>query len=360
MYSPGVKKFGKRVLQIGLPAIILALFIYQVKKNWAELTAYTFQLNPWLLALAFLGFMLQELSYGLIWQTILIRLGSNLGLRTCLRIYLASEFVRYIPGNVWHVLTRILWVGKYGVSRPVAFASMAIELITKLAAGILVFSVSLLFWQDFGKLGSLLHGSLLDILGIASIIALFIGLHPRILNGVLNWALLRMKREPIQLTLCYSDILFITLAWCASWIVAGTAFYVLLLALWPAAPIVAWPICIGIYAIAWDIGFVSFFTPSGLGIREAAIVALFALALPLPTGLASIMALLSRLVSTLAEAVCVSIAYLSGGKQEFNIQQATQVRPLQIHDGNNEKTGGEILSTEIPTSVPVEGGVKGE
>ena len=360
MYRTGVKKYGKRVLQIGLPVIILALFVYQLKKNWADLTAYTFQLNPWLLALAFLGFMLQELSYGLIWRAVLARLGSHLGLRTCLRIYLASEFVRYIPGNVWHVLTRILWVGKYGVSRPIAFASMAIELITKLAAGILVFSISLLFWQDVGKVGSLLRGSLLDILGVASIIALFIGLHPRILNGVFNWALRRMKREPIQLTLRYSDILFITLAWCVSWIVAGTAFYILLLALWPAAPFVAWPICIGIYAIAWDIGFVSFITPSGLGIREAAIVALFALALPLPTGLASTMALLSRLVSTIAEVVCVSIAYLSGGKQELNIQQDPQVRPSQIKDVNNEKPGLEILSTEISTSIPVEGGVTGE
>jgi uncharacterized membrane protein YbhN (UPF0104 family) len=304
--------------------------------------------------------MLQELSYGLIWRSVLARLGSRLGLRLCLRIYLASEFVRYIPGNVWHVLTRILWVGKYGVSRPVAFASMTIELITKLAAGLLVFSISLLFWQDFGKVGSLLRGSLVDILGIASIIALFIGLHPRFLNSVLNWALLRMKREPIQLTLRYSDILFITLAWCASWIVAGTAFYVLLLALWPAAPLLAWPICIGIYAIAWDIGFVSFITPSGLGIREAAIVALFALALPLPAGLASIMALLSRLVSTLAEAVCVSIAYLSGGKQVLNIQQDTQVRPLPTEVANNEKPGLEILSTETSTSKPVEGGVTGE
>jgi uncharacterized membrane protein YbhN (UPF0104 family) len=360
MRRTGVKKFGKRVLQIGLPVIILALFLYQVKKNWADLSAYTFQWNPWLLALAFLGFMLQELSYGLIWRSVLARLGSRLGLRLCLRIYLASEFVRYIPGNVWHVLTRILWVGKYGVSRPVAFASMAIELITKLAAGLLVFSISLLFWQDFGKVGSLLRGSLVDILGVASIIALFTGLHPRFLNGVLNWALLRMKREPIQLTLRYNDILFITLAWCASWIVAGTAFYVLLLALWPAAPLVAWPICIGIYAIAWDIGFVSFITPSGLGIREAAIVALFALALPLPAGLASIMALLSRLVSTLAEAVCVSIAYLSGGKQVFNIQQDAQVHPLLTEDANNEKPGLEILSTEISTSKPVEGGVTGE
>jgi uncharacterized membrane protein YbhN (UPF0104 family) len=360
MHRPGVRKFGKRILQIGLPVVILALFLYQVKKNWADLTAYTFQWNPWLLALAFLGFMLQELSYGSIWRSILARLDSKLGLRVCLRIYLASEFVRYIPGNVWHVLTRMLWVGKYGVSRPVAFASMAIELITKLAAGLLVFSVSLLFWQDYGKFSSLLRGSLVDILGVASIIALFIGLHPRVLNGVLNWALRRMKREPIQLTLRYSDILFITLAWCVSWIVAGLAFYVLLLALWPDAPLVALPICIGIYAFAWDIGFVSFFTPSGLGVREAAIVALFALALPLPAGLASIMALLSRFVSTLAEVVCVSIAYLSGGKQVINIQQDAQVRPLLQEDTNNEKPELEKLSTEISTSVPVERGVTSE
>src|SRR5919108_501336 len=157
MHRTGVKKIGKRVLQIGLPVIILALFLYQVKKNWADLSAYTFQWNPGLLVLAFLGFMLQELSYGLIWRSVLARLGSRLGLRLCLRIYLASEFVRYIPGNVWHVLTRILWVGKYGVSRPVAFASMTIELITKLAAGLLVFSASLLFWSDIGAIQTLLH-----------------------------------------------------------------------------------------------------------------------------------------------------------------------------------------------------------
>src|SRR5712691_6670082 len=170
MHRPGFKKFGKRVLQIGLPVLILALFVYQVKKNWADLTVYTFQLNPWLLALAFFGFMLQELSYGLIWRAVLARLGSHLGLRTCLRIYLASEFVRYIPGNVWHVLTRILWVGRYGVSRPIAFASMTVELITKLAAGVLIFAVSLLFWHDFGAIGSLLHGSLVVALGLVTIL----------------------------------------------------------------------------------------------------------------------------------------------------------------------------------------------
>ena len=358
MHTSTLKKIGKRVLQIGLPVVILVLFLQQVRNNWSQLTAHTFQWNPWLLALAFLGFMLQELSYGLIWQNILARLGARLGLRVCLRIYLASEFVRYIPGNVWHVLTRILWVSKYGVSRPVAFASMTIELVTKIAAGVLVFSASLLFWRDFGAIGSVLHGPLVDILGIASIVALLVILHPRVLNGLLNQALRLLKRDPVRLGLRYRDILLITLAWCASWFVAGCAFYVLLLALWPSAPLAALPICIGIYALAWDIGFVSFITPSGLGFREAAIVGLFALALPLPAGLVTIMALLSRFVSTIAEVICVSIAYLSGGNQVRALQQGTQTHSLE--ETNKEIRDSGTIPAEVSAGVPVEGGTMGE
>ena len=304
----------QKILQIAVPLLIVVFFLGQVKNDWSQLTAHTFQWNAWLLALAFLGFMLQELSYGLIWQSVLARLGHRLDLRLCLRIYLASEFVRYIPGNVWHVITRILWVGKYGVSRPIAFAGMTVELITKLAAAALVFALSLLFWHDLGAVGSLLHGTLVVVVGIGTMLALLVVLYPRVLNGLLNLALRLLKRDPVMLTLRYSDILFITLAWCVSWLVAGCAFYVLLLALWPAAPLAALPICIGIYAIAWDVGFVSFITPSGLGFREAAIVGLFALSLPLPAGLGIVIAFLSRLVSTLAELLCVGVAYLASRK----------------------------------------------
>src|SRR5258706_16285847 len=168
MQRPALKKFAKRLFKIGLPLAILAGFLYQVRNDWSNLTAHAFQWNPWLLALAFLGFLLQELSYGLIWQSILARLRSRLDLRTSLRIYLSSEFVRYIPGNVWHVLTRILWVSKYGVSRPIAFASMTIELITKLAAGFLVFSASLFFCWEFWALWLLPNGPRGGIFGRAS------------------------------------------------------------------------------------------------------------------------------------------------------------------------------------------------
>jgi uncharacterized membrane protein YbhN (UPF0104 family) len=331
-------KIGKRVLQIGLPLVILALFILSVQRNWNELTSYKFEWNPWFLALGFLGFLLQELSYGLIWRKVLMRLGAQLDLRAALRIYLASEFVRYIPGNVWHVLTRILWVNKYGVSRPVAFASMTVELITKLAAGALIFALSLLFWSDIGAIQKLLHGTPIVLgLGIALTLGLLVGLHPRVLNGVMSFGLRLLKRDPVVLTLRYGDILLITLYWLVSWAIAGTAFYLLLLSLLPAVPISVLPVCIGIYAIAWDIGFVSFITPSGLGFREGAIVGLFALAIPfVPGTIAGILALFSRLVSTVAELVCVSIAYVSGGKQV----------PVGSSDEAN-----------VPSGVSVQGGV---
>lgn len=349
MKMPAFKKIARRVLQIGVPLLILVFFLNQIKDDWGKLTAHAFQWNPWLLGLAFLGFVLQELSYGLIWQAVLRRLGHRLDLRVCLRIYLASEFVRYIPGNVWHVITRILWVGKYGVSRPIAFASMTVELITKLVAGAFVFALSLLFWQDLGTidrgptvLGALVDGRLIVVAGVGIMLVLLAVLYPPVLNGLLNVALRLLKRTPVVLTVRYRDVLLVTLAWCASWLVAGTGFYVLLLALWPGTPLVALPICIGIYAIAWDIGFVSFITPSGLGFRELAIAGLFAVALPLPAGLGLVVALLSRVVSTVAELVCVSIAYLSGGGKVREVQQeGAEISPMMMDaSGRNAVEGG--------------------
>ncbi len=338
MQKSNIIKIGKRVLQIGLPIAIAGFFINFISGQWKQLMAHPFQWNPWLIGLAFVGFLLQELSYGLIWQAVLARLGSRLNLRTALRIYLASEFVRYIPGNVWHVLARILWVGKYGVSRPIAFASMTVELITKLAAGAFIFACSLLFWGGIGTIRTLLLGKSLIVAGsILILLALFVVLHPRVLSGLLNTALRLLKRDPIVLTLRYSDILLVTSAWCVSWIIAGTAFYILTLALWPALPIAALPICIGIYAIAWDIGFVSFITPSGLGFREVTISGLFVLSLSvLPLALGSIIAILSRVVSTFAELVCVSIAYLAGRQQMRAMQQeqlAKSSTPLPVEGG---------------------------
>jgi uncharacterized membrane protein YbhN (UPF0104 family) len=348
MQKASMMKIGKRVLQIVLPVAILGFLIYYSKNDWAELASAQLHLNWWLLALSFVGFLLQELSYGLIWRSVLQKLGYTLDLRPSLRIYLGSEFVRYIPGNVWHVLTRVLWVGKYGVPRPIAFASMVVELTTKLAAGALIFALSLLFWGDIGVVSKLLHGTpVIMFVGGLTAVALLVVLHPRVLNGSLNFALRLLKREPVVLTLRYGNILAVTLYWCASWFIAGCAFYVLLLALWPTAPLLLLPICIGIYAIVWDIGFLSFVTPSGLGARELSMVGLFALVLP-SLGFAPLLAVLSRVVSTLAELLCVSVAYFSGGRPVQEIQQEQRKQQEQAAAAEEQEVADVSTSDAFP------------
>jgi uncharacterized membrane protein YbhN (UPF0104 family) len=181
-------------------------------------------------------------------------------------------------------------------------------------------------------------------------------LHPRVLNGLLNLALRLLKREPIVLSLRYSDILLVTIAWCASWFVAGCAFYVMLLALWPATPLAALPICIGIYAIAWDFGFVTFITPSGLGFRELAIGVLFTLALAsVPGGIVAVIALLSRVVSTFAELLCVGIAYLSGGSQLRAVQQEQASTQNVISEDHVKQVENKASATDVSAKLVEKG-----
>src|SRR5262249_27823645 len=123
----------------------------------------------------------------------------------------------------------------------------------------------------------------------------------------------------------YRDVLLVCLYWCGSWVIGGCAFYALVQGTTGAgglaasaataggagSGLVVLVLCVGIYALGWDIGFLSFLTPSGLGFREAAIVLLLGLSLVTPNAaLATVLAFLSRILSTLAELLCVGVAHL--------------------------------------------------
>ncbi len=308
----------KRLIGLVVVAVILALLGLDIAQSWNTLANYHWQVSVPLVALAFVMLCAQTLSYPLIWRSILRRLGQRLSLPKSVRIYLASEFVRYIPGNVWHVLTRILWVEREGVPKSIGFISMMVELVTKIAGAALVFAVTLLFWPHIEAVGQVFGGQSALLIGIVGIVALLALLQPRLLNWCLYRALKLLRKPPITVPMRYRDVLAVTLWWCVSWMIGGLAFYLLLLGIsgtgaaggiGPA--LLTLVLCIGIYALGWDIGFLSFITPSGLGFREAAIILLLGLAAVTPTvALATVIAFLSRILTTLAELLCVSGAHI--------------------------------------------------
>jgi uncharacterized membrane protein YbhN (UPF0104 family) len=287
---------------VALIALFLSLNLW---KSWGKLSHYHWHVISWLLVLAGAGYIAQELTYPFVWQVILVRLHVPLPWRKSVRIYLGSEVVRYIPGNVWHVLTRVLWAERAGVPRALGFTSMVLELATKIAAAAIVFAATLLFWRNTGVVGQ----GWVFLVGTIVLPLLLLALHPRLLGTGLNLGLRLLRRQPLHLPLCYGDVLVVIGCWAANWCIGGAAFYALAAAVTPL-PLAALPMCIGIYAIAWDVGFLSFITPSGLGFREGVVILLLPLAgltSPGATGVAvaTVIAFLSRIFATLAEAVCV-------------------------------------------------------
>src|SRR5262249_35238581 len=159
----------------------------------------------------------------------------------------------------------------------------------------------------------------LPAIGAVGVPLLLLGLHPRLLKGTLNFALRKLKRPPVTFALRYRDVLLVTLYWSLSWILAGSGFYLLVRALTAAPlPATALLIAIGIYAIGWDVGFLTFVTPSGLGFREVVIASLVAGALLGSLGAAAlavgtVVAFAARLLSTGAELLCIAGAHAIPG-----------------------------------------------
>lgn len=307
----------KRLVTVVVLALIAVFLGTGVWSSWSKLSHYHWQVQWWLFIAAFLLLVTQELSYAFIWRDILARLGSKLDIVSSQRIYLGAEFVRYIPGNVWHVITRVLWAEQRGVSKSVGFASMVVELATKITGAALIFVLSLFFWPSVGALTSRLdipHGVI--IISAAILIPVLLGgLYPPVLEATLNFLLRKLGREPVRITVHYGDILLVTLFWMVSWLIAGFGFYLLIdsiagISLSPSGLAVA----IGIYAIGWDIGFVSFVTPSGLGFREATIILLLTASNLVPSvAIATVLAFVARLLATASEVLCITIAHLAPG-----------------------------------------------
>ena len=313
----GAFKRHKRLVQAVVLLLIAVFLGTALARSWRYLQGYSWHVNWGLFVLAFALLVGQEITYGFIWRAILGRMGSRLDPLAAQRIYLSAEFVRYIPGNVWHIITRVMLAEQKGVAKTTGFASMVVELATKISAAALVFAVSLLFWADTtGLFARLPHDSPL-VIGAILIPLLLLGLHPRLLRGALNFGLRKLGRDPVGFNLRYRDVLIITLYWALSWLVAGVGFYLLVRSVvsgpLPVTGVAAIIIGAGIYALGWDIGFVSFITPSGIGFREAAIAVLVVAAGFAPVSLGIIIAFLARLFNTGAELLCIAGAHLIRG-----------------------------------------------
>jgi len=296
----------RRLVQWVVIALVVGFWAWFVARNGAALAAYPWQVDPAALLLAAGASALYFLGLALGWTLLLRRMGEPMPWVQGARIWFSSTFMRYVPGNVWHVVGRVVLGGAADASKTRVLVSATVEQVLTVLAAVIVFAFSLPFWPgtvNQPEAAALPTGTwwlLLALVPLGLVV-----LHPAVLGRMLNLALRLVRRPPLDLGLRYLDILLLLAWYTATTVFSGLSLCLVVAGLTPL-PWAHWPLVAGVAAGAWAIGYLSFLTPTGLGVREGVMVALLALIVPLPV--ATVASLLARLVSSLGEAAWVVTA----------------------------------------------------
>jgi uncharacterized membrane protein YbhN (UPF0104 family) len=286
--------------------IVVAIFVFlgkMVWDNWNQVkdTSFTFEVYP--LVLSTLIFAFSYLIQVWAWYLITLKLGIALSLPETIKTWFYSQLGKYLPGKVWLLLGRFYFYESKGKSKKTISVALYFEMVTMIAAAGLIFLAALIFYREIGLFNSWNPSGWLVLLSLLG----FVSLHPRVLQKILNWILVQFQRETISLTISYSNILWILFICIVSWVVGGIGFYLFIDAVYPVAPQYILFLT-GALAISSTLGLIAIFAPSGLGVREGALV--YLLSLMMATPVAVILSILTRIWMTLIEIALIGMVYL--------------------------------------------------
>jgi uncharacterized membrane protein YbhN (UPF0104 family) len=298
--------------------IIFAIFVFlgkMVWNNWNQVKDTPFTLQPFPLILSTLIFAFTYFIQTWVWYLITLKLKIALSPSETLKTWFYSQLGKYLPGKIWLLLGRFYYYESRGKSKKSISVALYFETVTVIIAGGLIFLAALIFHREIRLFYSWRHPGWLILLFLLG----FIFLHPRVLQKILNWTLVQFKREPVSLSISYLDVLWILFVCIISWVIGGVGFYLFVDSVYPVAPQYILFLT-GALAISSTLGLIAIFAPSGLGVREGALVYLLLFMMPSPV--AVIIAVLTRIWMTLIEIGLIGMVYLLGQLQQRKKRKA--------------------------------------
>jgi uncharacterized membrane protein YbhN (UPF0104 family) len=297
---------AKKTLIRSAQIVIIVLIFYFLAKaliaNWSQVKDFNWQFDYPLLIISFLLQIMALAWLVKVWGWVLRHTGSSISYLKLFKVWFFSNLGRYLPGKVWQFLGMVYMLEKRGVptrnSFSTAILAQSFSVISGLSIAFLFLGVNL-YSQFFSE-----NPGLIAVMVLFGIFVLVIIFYPKLLAKVINLGLGILKREKISLDITTKDVIIYILAYSVSWLLFGLAFLVFIKAM-AAASFGMYPTLTGAFAFAFNIGFLALFVPGGIGVREGILVLLLSSLFPVP--IATLIALLARIWSTVAELICFGI-----------------------------------------------------
>jgi hypothetical protein len=244
-----LKNSAIRSFQI-ITIVIISIYFINMCKSVSALSISFSSHNIWSIVLSVgllsVGFFLLPMPTFFLLQSV----GKTISFVSSMKIFFFSEVGKYLPGKVWVAVGRIMMYSKMGVERERGIFILILEL------SVMIFT-AIIFP---GKI--ILHYITLK----PTILAIFLSAIP-VLLFLIIWkyhiTVEKIKKYTIQFTIP-AVIIFISFTF--FWFILGCAFQCLIY-YFTQINIGSFQ-AMQIFSASWVVGFLAFFMPVGLGVRE--------------------------------------------------------------------------------------------
>jgi len=210
--------------------------------------------------ISFLMILIAKVLLALNMQLVLNKYHIILPFKKAFAIYNKTQLAKYIPGLIWQFVGRIGIMKELGVDNRIIRDSLITEVIWILSSAFLTGGVILLFFYHsiifvYIRKHLWLIWLLLSLLIMIVVVFYFLFEH--------------IKKTFIKIKKLLPSILPLAVL-ILIWVFLSTSFWVLILPF--ANKNLSWLYCMGVYCVAYAIGFITPFAPAGIGVRESILV----------------------------------------------------------------------------------------
>ena len=221
--------------------------------------------NPLLFTLACVVLAVYYLVFVLGWMRILWDWGIHISYPAALRAEMVSMLAKYIPGGVWTPAARVVAARRAGVTNAaLVTVSILVEAGISAVAGVVVFVVSLAWVKGVDAPIAPLVAFAVVVTGL---------LHPRVFCPLASRILRKLGYGSLP-PLRTSTMAFLLLFYCGTWLIGGTALWLLLRSVGAHPGGGSIVFLGGVAAVGAIVAVLAVFAPSGLGPREASMYGL--------------------------------------------------------------------------------------
>ncbi|MBL7076047.1 MAG: hypothetical protein ISS31_01120 [Kiritimatiellae bacterium] len=295
---PRLWKYGRVVIHATLFATVMYYVLVVLAGRLAGLSLADLRVDMGVAAISVALLVMSRVVTVLTYRQTVSMFMSPPAWREFVVIAFVPSLAKYVPGKVTGFLGALWFFDRAGVRVPIASATLLIMRVLILAVAFMVSLPALIVTVGFGRIGTMWAWGLLLAIVVAA------AMHPRVFKPVANRVLTRLGARELERTPRPGEFLAPATTVFVQWLCTGASLWFMARALSPLS-IDTLPLCISATALANVLGYIAFFAPAGLGVREG--VLLFAMGSIMADDQLAITVIMLRVVEMAVEVALAGI-----------------------------------------------------